>query len=117
MPAELLDEGWLIDRLDAGATVRDVAAETGTDPRRVQRALRSFGLKWIPAPQKLLDIEWLTEQHATRTGAEIAEELGVTRVTIYKYLRRAGLSASASRDRGRSTRLAYDRSRGETKGS
>jgi DNA-binding CsgD family transcriptional regulator len=91
MPPELTDRDRLVRRLDEGLTVREIANETGTDPRRVNRALRSHGLRWVPCPRQQLDVEWLTEQHATRTGNDIAEGLGVTRVTVYKYLRRAGL--------------------------
>jgi hypothetical protein len=36
LPPELHDRNWLAERLDAGSTVRDIANETGTDPRRVQ---------------------------------------------------------------------------------
>ena len=94
LPPELLDRDWIVARLDAGATVSDIAKETGIRRQRVQQVMNTFGLYSIRAPRKLLDAEWLAEQWPARSGADIAAELGTTSSTVYKYLRQAGLFTS-----------------------
>jgi hypothetical protein len=91
IPPELHDRDWLVERLDEGATTREIAVAAGTHRQLVERALRSHGLHYVRAPRQLLDIEWLIEQRSTLSVTSIAAELETSIDTVRKYLRRAGL--------------------------
>ena len=47
IPPELHDRDWLVERLDEGATTREIAVAAGTHRQLVERALRSHGLHYV----------------------------------------------------------------------
>lgn len=47
---------------------------------------------------KQVSREWLREQYETRTVKEIAEELGVSKPTVYKALKDAGIPRKNPKD-------------------
>ena len=56
-------------------------------------------------PRELDDPDWLRQRYATRTGAQIAAELGVSIATVHNTMRRLGIEADGPWVRRDITRL------------
>ena len=95
---ELDDADWLADRY-AGTAVGVIAKELGVAESTVTRALEGHGIEIrdtsetqrLRMPAELYDTDWLREHYASKSGAQIAAELGVSFSTVHKAFARAGV--------------------------
>ena len=96
----LLDDPALLADTYAAASIASIANQIGVSTTTVQRALVRHGIDRLPrttntrppTAQRLDDTAWLAEQYRTRTGVDIADELGVTARTVYAAMQRHGIS-------------------------
>ena len=94
---QLHDPEWLRERYVAqGHTSREIAAMIGCTENSVLRALHAAGIPTRPGrpPRRfpeLHDVRWVRRRYLTdrATSAEIAAELGCSRATVTRALRRA----------------------------
>lgn len=78
-----IDPSWLKEQLLAGASVAQIARESGYSRQAVYDCIKRWGLK----VQKRTDIDsqWLREQKGLgRSDKEIAQELGVNQLIVGK---------------------------------
>jgi transposase len=96
-PHPLLDAPALLaDAYAAAPSVAALARQAGVSASTVLRALIRHGIKRRPRNQHrrprsahlLDDATWLADRYRTRTGVEIAEELGVSTTTVYAAMAR-----------------------------
>lgn len=98
VPRQLRDPEWLATRYQH-ASASMIAAELGVAPSSVVNALHRYGIavrgpgerQRFRTPQRLHDPEWLRTQYATKSGAQIATELGVSAPEVYAVMRQLGL--------------------------
>lgn len=98
---KLADEAWLREQyVERKRSSTDIAAELEVDPTTVRKYLKEHGIEvrgyGKPAADhipELSDAEWLHEQHHEndRTQQSIADELGVCRKTVAKYMDASGV--------------------------
>lgn len=109
---ELDDAEWLTEhysRMSAEA----IAAELGVAPSTVLRALRMHGIavrgvrdkQKFRTPAVLDDADWLRQEYTSKSGAQIAAELGVSIPGVHKAMRRLGVEADGPWVRRDTTRL------------
>ena len=109
---ELDDAEWLADRYAQGS-VRAIADELGVAEATVNRALQRHGIairdtsstQRLRMPAELYDADWLREQYASKSGAQIADVLGVSKPAIHKAMARVGIDLDGSWVRRDTTRL------------
>lgn len=112
VPRQLRDPEWLAARYQQ-ASASTIAAELGVAPSSVVNALHRHGVavrgpgerQRFRTPQQLHDPEWLRAQYATRSGALIATELGVSAPEVYAVMRQLGLSTDGPWVRRNTRRL------------
>ena len=83
----------------AGAMIPQLALAEEVDIQ-IGRVLGAAGIAPIDrrnslppsAAARLADSAWLAAEYATKSGAQIAEELGCTRLQVYEALRSAGIA-------------------------
>ena len=100
----LLDDPALLADAYAAAAIASIAEQVGVSTTTVQRALVRHGIERLPrsrstrpsTAQRLDDAVWLAEQYRTRTGVDIADELGVTARTVYAAMGRHGIERRPS---------------------
>ena len=96
----MLDDPVLLADTYAAASIASIAEQIGVSTTTVQRALVRHGIDRLPrtrntrppTAQRLDDTAWLAEQYRTRTGVDIADELGVTARTVYAAIQRHGIA-------------------------
>ena len=96
----LLDDPALLADAYAAVSIASIAEQIGVSTTTVQRALVRHGIDRLPrtrntrppTAQRLDDTAWLAEQYRTRTGVDIADELGVTARTVYAAMQRHGIA-------------------------
>ena len=102
-PAPLHDEAWLRARYQR-ATATTIADELGVDRQMVYAAMRGYGIERrdhsakqkFRSPAELDDGDWLRQRFSEVSAPVIAEELGVTRRTVYLALERHGIDVARS---------------------
>jgi hypothetical protein len=99
--ALLDDADRLADAYRSSALIRELAEQVGVSPSTVRRALVRHGIERLPrnrnrrspaAAGVLDDPGWLEQRYRTRTGVEIAAELGVSSRTVYAAMERHGIA-------------------------
>jgi AraC-like DNA-binding protein len=95
----LRDGRWLRNEyVDKKRTVRDIAAEAGCSTALVLKALGRTGIdrrhNQVLIPE-LKSAEWLSRQYVDerRSAQSIADELGCSKHSVYRALKRNGMSA------------------------
>ena len=97
--SSLLDEAQALAAAYESATIAELADRLGVSCSTVRRALVRHGIdrkarnrNRRPATARVLDDgDWLRAQYRSRTGVEIAAELGVSSRTVYAAMDRHGI--------------------------
>lgn len=90
-----LDRGWLKKQLQAGASVRKIAEESGYSRQAIYDVIKRYNLKVISRNE--LHADWVRKQKALgRSDRDIAEELGLSRGTIRKIRAKHNIQNSKS---------------------
>ena len=95
----LLDDPWLLTEAYASATLAELGDRIGVSAATVRRAMIRHGITSQPRNRNrrprgadvLDDGHWLADRYRTRTGVEIARELGVSPRTVYAAMERHGI--------------------------
>jgi Mn-dependent DtxR family transcriptional regulator len=98
VPPQLRDPDWLATRYQQ-ASANTIAAELGVAPSSVANALHRHGIavrgprerQRFRTPERLHDPGWLRAEYSTKSGAQIAAELGVSAPEVYAVMRQLGL--------------------------
>ena len=99
-----LDAGWLRERVDAGASAADIAAEAYVSPRAVRYALHRHGIP-LPSAVRHSHVDLDAVLDAYRTGEpvdEIARRTGVSPWWIKSRATRLGAERPPGRPRRKS---------------
>ena len=102
-PAQLHEADWLRSRYEHASSTT-IAEELGCNPQMVLAAMREHGIERRDAstkqrfrsPAELDDGPWLRRRFAEVSAPVIADELGVTRRTVYLALERHGIDVGRS---------------------
>jgi len=95
----LLNDPQSLAAAYGSSTIADLANELGVSASTVRRALVRHHIPRLPRNRNrrppsaapLDNPEWLTEQYRTKTGVEIAAELGVSSRAVYVAMKRHGI--------------------------